>query len=301
MFENPSHVKNKAQDSILITGSARSGTSIFGKLVGSLDAAEYFFEPSLLVALFAVLDDLDEPHARFLFENYTYEDLLVGSLSGRSMNMRKQDDSSIYHTKTPDEIERRLKKSARKKDLDTSSSTCIIKLPNFVYKLQSISKIINLKYYLISIRDPSSTINSLMAKDWFSDSTLQACDIMSPNNYSIDIPAPHWVPKHYLSEWSSMSDVDRSALYYITQTKILEMPEYSLVFDYDQFLANPRKLIECVSSKLDLSFGPNTETIIKQVKIQDTYSKFDMKKVRQEFRELALSVYEYSRKLCIRL
>ncbi|MDY6868109.1 MAG: hypothetical protein SVT56_09420, partial [Chloroflexota bacterium] len=232
---------------------------------------------------------------------YTYEELLVGALSGRSINLREQDDSSIYHTKGPEEIAGRLEAPARKYDLDTSSATCVFKVPDFVYKVTSIFRVLKLQRFLISIRDPYSTISSLLRKGWFADSSLQVGNIMWPNSFSTGIPAPHWVPERYFDEWECMNEADRAALYYITQTEIPKMTEYSLVFDYDQMNAHPRNLIESVASMLGLEFGQNTETIVKQVKIQDTYSKFDLKKVRQDFRELALSVYERSSKLCVRL
>lgn len=301
MYQNPNHVQEKVRKSVLITGSARSGTSIFGKLVGSLDTAEYFFEPPLLFSLFSILDDLPESQARFLFDTYTYEELLVGALSGRYINLRKQDDSSIHHTKSSKEIARRLEAPSRKHDLDTSSVTGVLKVPDFVYKIPSISRVLQLHRLLISIRDPYSTISSLLRKGWFADSSLLTGHIMWPNNFSMGIPTPHWLPEHYFDEWECMNEADRAALYYITQTEIPEVTEYSLVFDYDQMIAQPRDLIGSVASRLDLAFGPNTETIVKQVKIQDTYSKFDLKKVRQDLRELALSVYERSSKLCVSL
>lgn len=301
MHQNPEFMQLKTQQSVLITGSARSGTSIFGKLVGSLDAAEYFFEPPLLISLFSILDDLPKSHAKFLFESYTYEELLVGALSGRSINLREQDDSSIYHTKSTDEIAKRLEGPARKSDLDTSSTICVFKVPNFVYKVKSILHALDLQRSLISIREPYSTISSLMRKEWFSDRSLKMGNIIWPNNFSKDIPVPHWVQERYFDEWGCMNDADRAALYYITQTETPKMMGYSLVFDYEQMNAAPRKLAETVAARLGLEFGPNTETIAKKVKIQDTCSRFDLRKIRQEFRELALSVYDRSSKLCVRL
>ena len=70
MYQLPTHIHNKVRQSILITGSARSGTSIFGKMLGSLERVEYFFEPPTLFALFATLNDLPGREARFLFDTF---------------------------------------------------------------------------------------------------------------------------------------------------------------------------------------------------------------------------------------
>ena len=302
MFQLPRHIHDKVRETVLITGSARSGTSIFGKLVGSLDTVEYFFEPPTLFSLFSILDSLTAENGRFLFDTFAYEELLIGALSGRAVNLRGQDDSSIRHTKSVGEIARRMEGAARKSELDTSGATIVIKLPDFVYRVPTLAHLLQLERVLISIRDPETTLSSLLRRGWFSDTLLLAGDITWPNRFSTRIPAPHWVPEEALSEWDAMSEADRAALYYITQT---ELPggraAAPLVFDYDQLIARPRDLVRLVADRLGLAFGVQTDNILEQVAIQKTYSKYDLAPLRQDFRDRARAAYAQASERCVEI
>jgi hypothetical protein len=101
-------VKSKVNNSILITGSARSGTSIMGKIIHSLKNVEYVFEPPTLVSLFSVIHEMDEKHWSLLFQTYLYEEFLINAIAGRNLNFNTNDDSCIYNTKPRNEIEERL-------------------------------------------------------------------------------------------------------------------------------------------------------------------------------------------------
>lgn len=302
MYQHPYHIHDKVRNSVLITGSARSGTSIFGKLVGSLETVEYFFEPPTLVSLFSLLDDLPQTQARFLFDTFVYEDLLVGALSGRTINLRSQDDSSLRHTKTEAEIARRMQGAARKRDLDTRAASIAIKVPSFVYRIPEIVDFLQLHRLLILIRDPRSTLGSLLQRRWFSDTLLQAGDITWPNRFDTRVPAPHWVPRDRVAEWDTMTEADRAALYYITQTALPgKLPAGALVLDYNQLIAQPRALLEHVAGQLGLAFGPRSDALLDEVEIQDSTSQFDLGVLRQEFRTLLPEVHARAAEHCLKL
>lgn len=296
MYQFPLHIKNKARETVLITGSARSGTSIFGKLLGSLEGVEYFFEPPTLFSLFSLLEAMPRREVQFLFDTFVYEELLMGALSGRAINLRGQDDSSIRHIKTEKEIARRLDGVARKHELDASAATIAIKIPSFVNRIPAISETLGLHRLVISIRHPGSTINSLLRKGWFSDTTLQAGDIIWPNRVETRVPAPHWVPEEWLGDWDSMAETDRAALYFITQTDLPHtLPKNTLIFDYDQMIIQSRELLEVVADQLDLRFGPLTEKILADVKVQETTEQYDLDFLSNEFRKRVLEVYAQAR------
>ena len=52
-------LKNKI---IVICGIHRSGTTILGKLIGSLEHMEFFNEPKTIDVLFSLIDKIDEKH-----------------------------------------------------------------------------------------------------------------------------------------------------------------------------------------------------------------------------------------------
>lgn len=290
MYQLSPHIHEKVRTSVLITGCARSGTSIFGKLLASLESVEYFFEPPTINALFTMLGEIPDAAARFLFDTYVYEDLLVGALAGRTINLRAQDDSSVRHTKTSKEIASRMEGAARKRDLDTREANIVMKIPSFVYRLQDISEILNINQLFVLIREPESAINSLLQRGWFSDTLLKAGDIIWPNRFDYAIPTPHWLPQAMLSEWQTMSEPDRAALYYITQTA-LSADVNATVIGYEQIIARPRAMLTSIANQMGLNFGPCTETLLAEVYVQKTTSKFDLGLVREEFRSLAVKTY----------
>lgn len=302
MYQLPTHIHDTVRQSVLITGSARSGTSIFGKLMGSLERVEYFFEPPTLFSLFAMLDDLPGREARFLFDTYLYEELLIGALSGRAINLRDQDDSSIRHTKPEAEINRRLEGSARKSEMDTSAAVIAVKLPDFVNRLSAITQTLGVRRLVISVRDPRSTISSLLRRGWFTDAALQAGDITWPNRFEGRIPRPHWVPSDWHSAWDDMTEADRAALYYISQTDLPEdLPQTTLIFGYHQMIAQPRALLAAVAQPLGLGFGPCTDTILDQVKVQESTEDFDLAPLRGDLRDRVQTVHAQAVARCLTL
>lgn len=285
-------IQKKVRNTVLITGSARSGTSIFGKLFGSLDQTEYFFEPSTLFSFFSVLETLPVREARLLFDTFVYEELLVGALSGRGINLRRQDDSSIRNTKSEAEIARRLESAARKDDLNTHIANIAIKMPDFVNRLPVISHTLGLHRLVILIRDPSSTINSLLRRGWFTDRSLQSGAIVWPNYWVGQVPVPHWVPADWLEAWSFMSERDRAALYYITQTELPDrISDTSVIFDYSQMLDRPRALLGAVADHFGLDFGCRTGDILATVGVQDTTEPFELSLLCEDLRERVIEAY----------
>lgn len=300
MYELNPKIHDLVKKSILITGSARSGTSIFGKLIGTLETVEYFFEPPTLFSLFSVLKSLPRSEARLLFDTFVYEELLMGALSGRAINLREQDDSSIFHTKSKKEIALRLQGAMRKIDINAFKSNIAIKIPDFVYGVSHIAKVLDLHRLIILIRDPGETINSLLNRGWFSDSSLRAGITTWPNRLESKVNIPHWVPIDYLEEWSSMHEVDRAALYFITQTEIPDsLPRSSLIINYHQMIKSPNLLLENVANHLGLSFGPCTAAVLNEVGSQPTTRKHDLRILRRELRERINQVFLSTSERCI--
>ena len=110
--------KDKCDNVIIISGCARSGTTILGKIISSFKNIEYSFEPPTIASLLALISTLPKKEWKFLYETYLYEELLLNSLAGRGINCNRADDSSIYKVKSEKIINDRLKNSLRKKDAE---------------------------------------------------------------------------------------------------------------------------------------------------------------------------------------
>ncbi len=294
-FALSEQIESVVQRALFITGSARSGTTILGKLVGSMAPNEYFFEPPLLFSLFTLLKELEPPAARLLFQTYLYEDLLIPALSGRNINLREQDDSSIVHIKPRSEINRRLQEHHRKSDIIAEKSQIVFKAPDFVYLLQKIEDILNIKNIIVLVREPKSTLSSIVNKKWFCDDSLIRGDITWPNRYTGNIPIPHWVPEHWVEEWASMSELDRAALYYITQTNIPEKcSQDPLVLDYQNLVDYPAETANRISDYFGLFQTEMTKKVIRSINFKSNDIDFDLTQLSNEMRQAVVTVYKKS-------
>ena len=100
MYKLNSRIFEKCNNSTLITGGARNGTTILGKIFHSFNNVEYIFEPPLFFSLFALIDSLDKDDWKLLYETYLYEEFLINALGGRNLNYNKsskRDNKQYYN------------------------------------------------------------------------------------------------------------------------------------------------------------------------------------------------------------
>jgi len=126
---------------IVIGGSARSGTTIMGKLINSMKNVEYFFEPPILTSLLLKKDELSNRSLIELLQFYFFDDFLLNSLSGRYINLNKNDDSCIYFVKNDEDIKNRISKSFGRIEINE-----IVKKYHFSFKLPEIVFFIDTLY-----------------------------------------------------------------------------------------------------------------------------------------------------------
>ena len=77
-------MKNKV---IIISGAARSGTSILGKILGSCKKVEYLYEPETFNYLSFLRNKVENKVWKNLIERYLTENFLR-LVNGRSLNFR---------------------------------------------------------------------------------------------------------------------------------------------------------------------------------------------------------------------
>ena len=262
------HIYNKCNDCIVISGSARSGTTIVGKIIHSFDNVEYTFEPPLLYSLFPLILELDEDYWKLLYETYLYEEFLVSALSGRGINCNREDDSSIYRVKSEKLINERLSKSLRKIEGEklAQKSRIAYKMPDvvpFIYRLK--------EYYpgttvLIVLRKAPYVFNSLLEKGWFSDRTLREENVVWPNRFLDGMRIPFWVAPEDDEYWCEMDELHRIAYYYISVNKPVEKISDCITVKYDDLIEGPLGTAKLLARKLGLHFGDKTLEILDTVK-----------------------------------
>jgi hypothetical protein len=256
--------------SFLITGSARSGTTILGKLMHSMKSIEYAFEPPMLVSMFSSINVIPEKIWKFLFETYIYEDFLIPSIAGRNLNFNKNDDSSIYRVRTEKDINDRLHKSWRKYELEKNAekSRIAFKLPSILPYLIKFQKYYQNVDIIIVKREPVEIINSIFNKHWFTNKSLQTTSVIWPNTIHKDMKIPFWVDPEDFDKWHVMSEIDRCAYYVIRQHSFIPHIEKHIKVEYHELLDNPQQVAENLTLSLNLEFGPKTKDILSTIRSQ---------------------------------
>jgi len=263
-----SYAYDKCNDGIVISGSARSGTTIVGNIIHSFKNVEYAFEPPLLYSLLPLISELNEDHWKLLYETYLYEEFLMSAISGRGINCNRMDDSSIYKVKSEKLINERLSKSLRKIDGEklAQKSRIVYKMPDVVPFLCRLKEYYPGTTVLIVLRKATYVFNSLLEKGWFSDKMLKEENLIWPYRCLNGIRIPFWVTSGDDKSWCEMDELHRIAYYYISVHSPVEKIPNCITVKYDDLIENPLNTAKLMAEKLKLNFGDKTFEILDTVK-----------------------------------
>lgn len=150
----------------IITGCGRSGTSILGKLIGSMNGTEYLFEPT--APKFLTVDSN-------LCRAVLFEDFVLPILQGRNININKTDESYSGFYMDDEEL---IEKWNNKRRIDILERL-MKKKPQFVIKLTEVQgslhqyeKIFPGVKFVHIIRNGMHVIQSMMRPNWYTDNYM---------------------------------------------------------------------------------------------------------------------------------
>ena len=256
---------------IFLTGSARTGSTMMGRLLNSLADVELTSDPSFLFCLFPMIATMDGSQWRYLFESYLFEEHLMQGLQGRGLNLNRVDLTSAVHSKPLEEIERRLGRSYRRREVisiaqRTRPAFKLTDMMAFTGRFQS--------YYpeataLIMVRRPESVIASTLAKGWYSDNDLNLIGSIWPFKHVGGSKVPFWVPDADVERFVRMTELERCVLYYVRMHEALVPRENCIVIDYDSFVVDSDRSFKRLTDRLGCSFGPLTASLLNGVKEED--------------------------------
>lgn len=266
-FSVADHIYSKVNESVVVSGCKRSGTTIMGKLIHSMEHVEYSLEPPMLYMLFPMISELPKITWMQLYEAYLYEDFFMNALAGRAINCNRQDDSSIYNCKSLSEIDSRLSRSFSKKDTQRMGAEAVI-----AYKLPSIIPFLSLlkDYYpqtkiLVMVRDFTEVLYSILSRRWFSPTVDVKSNLIWPYRGSGPLKVPFFVSESDSYWWRQAAEVDRVAYYYIrTYENLSAIPE-ALVCRYEDLVADPCGTAGYLMQRLKLEEGALTQGIIESI------------------------------------
>jgi hypothetical protein len=293
MLELHSSATQCAHSAILISGSARSGTTIVGKLIHSFEGVEYVFEPPALIALFSIIEHMPEAQWKFLYEAYLYEEFLINAVSGRAINTNVADDSAIYAVKGASDIERRLNRSWPKMEAArlAAQSRVAYKIPNIIPFIPLLRKRYPGTKVVMVKRGASETISSLMAKHVFTPDHPSSM-LPWPTRVQEGKRYPYWLKLGDEGLWDELNELDRCAYYYICMNDGVDEFGNQLTLKYATLINNPRGVAEALANELGMNFGERTDEIIDSIKPTGKRIEADLLgAVSTEFRR---EVLEYS-------
>lgn len=278
-------INDYVKKSTLITGSARSGTTIVGTLLSSFEKVEYFFEPPTLFTLFANYNDSNKIVMDELISTYLFEDLLIQRLMGRNFNCNRYDDSSINNILTKEEFEKRINSTLRKKDIEKKaySKSIIFKMPDIVPFVKNIDFLNDMRI-LRCKRNVSEQINSLMEKGWFL-SVEDSGNQIWPNKYYGNKKYPFWLNENFYNIWYKCSNKERCFIY-TAHMEINIESKYQYVINYDNLINDKYKVIEEISSFLKLKTTERTTQIADNIKVQKSTNRAKMTDISKEIIQL---------------
>ena len=259
---------------IVIGGSARSGTTIIGKIINSLDKTEYMFEPPMIESILLKEDELKKESLKELLQFYFFDNFLLDALAGRNINLNKNDDSSILHVKDEEDINNRHQRSLTRIELEklVLSTNFSFKLPEVVFFLDTLDELFPQNRKILMHRNPNDVINSIVKKKWFSDEYLNINHFSQMYAVEIldNIKVPYWIKETDKQFWVNATELNRCAYYYKRiSEEILKNADRSIIIDYDEFIQKPADTIQYVVDKLGLKYGVKTQNILDTVKYQE--------------------------------
>lgn len=284
----------------LITGAARSGTSIMGRLFHSLDNVEYATEPPLLFAHIPLIDVLPRDVWKFLYEAYLFEDWHFEAVAGRRLNFNENDQSCIFKAKARAVIEERLSKSHRRVENFERAilSIFVCKMPDILPFIPKLKKYYPDMTVITMFRKVESVIASLIKKNWFSEEGLTGFTAYWPIKDAAAPVVPYWIPDKDIKWWKEMNEVERSCYYYILMYDNLTEDDMSIIINYDEFVKTPNEIFRALIERLGFSEGELTRYILSKIEEQPKDRNVDFSGVDKALYE---KVFETEKKCLARI
>ena len=270
-------MKNKV---IIISGAARSGTSILGKILGSCKKVEYLYEPETFNYLSFLRNKVENKVWKNLIERYLTENFLR-LVNGRSLNFRNGENSSIKTIKSNREIKLKFSKEISELDfynyINKNKISFLIKSPNLEFS--SFKKDFpNFKIIIIN-RNPYQVINSLMNKNWFKNKNYLKTFLPSVKiNGSF---YPLFMKKKYLKMWHNSNECTKCAIYLLCCEDEIKKIKNKIIIQYDDLIKSPKVITNRLLKRLGLSKSKKTHKILNNINLSKTARKVNILNIKR--------------------
>jgi len=202
------------KNTLVITGAPRSGTSLLGKLISTLDGIDYHFEPPMVWVLASLLSmkALSPDVASVLLRLHLHEDLLLESAHGRKANLRPGDDSLVLNSMHWPELLSRWQNIRNRDDairyVSERKLRLAFKTPSVIDAIPFFEAALPESKFIIIMRDGRDVVKSILQKGWFSDEGMK--DNYWPYKVVDGVSTTHLVEDSMVAHWAAMNEATRA-------------------------------------------------------------------------------------------
>lgn len=265
--------KNIDKGMIFISGVGRSGTTILGKIMGSMADAHYFFEPAIikLLPFLNISDPSNSKAYTMLFRSLLTEDYLMPVLQGRSLNFNPEDDSYFGNYTDKRSVEEKWGSLSGRNDLREylrgKKVKFVIKIPEFQPLFEVAQKIFPGAGFMHIIRNGRDVVSSSVARGWFSDRYMRSSIVewLEPPVSVRGIGVPWYLDDESKKHFPGWDPVTRAACVWRVLTEAgmdfcRERKNISMEFRYEDFVKDPQGF----TSRIEKKFGTKRTAVTER-------------------------------------
>ena len=245
---------------IWVTGCARSGTTILGKILSTLKNVEYGYEPEFLFGLLPKIHKLHKQDWLDIYNTYIVEELFFNLCTGRKVNYKKNEDSYIGHSINSEDIKKKLNIEIRRIDfeeyLKKNKKQLIIKIPDVSKNLTILEKYYPKNKFIITKRNSESICASILKKNWFKRNESLPWIYNNPELFGENI----------YKKWIKLNEKKKAEIYIKEMNKNCKKIKNKYIFVYENLMKDPNKEINKICKFLNLKKTIKTKEIIKTVR-----------------------------------
>jgi hypothetical protein len=240
---------------IYITGAGRSGTTIMGKLLGSMRPAHYLFEPFALRAMTYEL--IQKKRIRRI----VFEDLLLPTIQCRSINWNKKDWTYWGNYMTHDDVQWAWQNLPRRDDvikyIQRVRPYWIIKNPEAQPIMDELREIFPGVQFVHMIRNGLDVVTSAVKQGWYTDEycEYQGCSF--------------WVDDEAIEHFDDYDQATKAACVWRCLNNTF-LSKRSIIHDvnlkYEHLAEAPENIIDQLEKLYGLRSTPITRMHIEDIK-----------------------------------
>lgn len=260
---------------VLLTGCARSGTSIVGRYLASLDKFIYTYEPPSLMALLAERDKVSDESFWNIWSTQAIMDSGVGSFTGRTLNLNPLEESSAYRFLNTETIDQRLRLTLRSSEAFRllHDRKIVIKIPDISIELAKVTRVLPRTVTIATVRHPASVALSLKQRGWYQSPQLHDSGLALPMQEGPLGVVPYWLGQQDHETWYLGSEYDRCLLNFIHTSDFTKI-QPSVLFDFEQMIQSGGSSLRLLAEELGAKETSTSSSIRDSVQREKTIPKF---------------------------